>query len=299
MSLSPLRFDGTVSPWPYALFRAGVAILVLLRTNDLTRSWLALDHHAWVRGLEYSPASEAIVEPALFSPLVPLVELPSPIVWVLVHARTALAILLLAGVRPRATAALLAIAGFLLMALDRHHYLHHLFLLWLSTAWLAICPSGERMSIERLFRPANDRLPRWPLELLRFQTLVIYGAAGLAKLSSEWLSGGTLAALSRAGFVEHGAELAVSWAAPLAIGVAATELALVPLLAFRRTRVAGVAIGLALHAGIDAMMMVSTFSANMMLLLLLFLPWREDETARAAAGVSREASSREAARGRE
>jgi hypothetical protein len=271
-------FGGTIGPDVYALLRIGLAVLVLLRTSDVTRGLLDLDHHHWVRGLEYDPRAEDVASPGLWSPL--LEGLPDPgstITMVSVVARTALAGLLLFGVVPRLSAAGLAVVGFSLMALDRYRFLHHLHLLWLSCAWLALAPSGERLSVVRLFgRRGRARVERWPLQLVRAHVMAVYAASGIAKLDGSWLSGRTLAELGEAGFVSGplweatGGARAASVTAPVICGL---ELALPLLLAWRRTRLGAVVVATALHATIDASMMVSTFGATMVLLLASFLPW--------------------------
>lgn len=257
-------FDGTVDPTAYTLLRVGIATLVLLRTNDWLRPWLRLDHHAWVTGTEYAPSIERVTEPRLASPLIPgLAGWPDSIVEVLVHGRTALAALLLLGIASRPVALALAAIGWGLMAADRFRYLHHLHLLFIACAWLALCPTSPH--------PA----PRWPAQILRVQVLAIYAAAGLAKLDADWLSGRTLAQLADANLVTLPFDPGATGWAVAAAAVAGIELALVPLLALRRTRTAAVVLAIALHAMIDASMMVSTFSATMVLLVSLFLPWGE------------------------
>jgi hypothetical protein len=262
-------FDGTVVPWPYLLFRTGVALLVLVRTTDVLAPVLALDHHHWVTGLEYAPWLDHTVAPVLHSPLVPfLPSLSAEVVTTLVVARTVLAGGLLVGLFPRTSAGMLALVGYGLIAVDRYRYLHHLHLLWISCAWLALVPPvGWR---------ERAQTPRWALQLLRFQALVVYGASGLAKLRGDFLDGTTFGVMSDLHLFEGPfAHLPPAWRAPLAIGTCVTELSLVPLLAWRKTRLVGIALGLALHVGIAEAMMVSTFSVQMALYLALFLPWKE------------------------
>ncbi|NIS28856.1 MAG: HTTM domain-containing protein, partial [Actinobacteria bacterium] len=210
-------FGGWVSPWPFAILRVGLAAIVLLRTTVF--DWLPMDHHGWVAGLEYHPPVDAAEPPAFHSPLWPfLPPLGAGLTAALVWARTALATLLLVGVRPRIVAAALALLGYGLMAADRTRYLHHLHLLWLSVGLLALTPCGERLAPLRRLRWLGDGktprrwVPRWSLQLLRFHVLVVYAAAGAAKLDPRWLSGRTLAELHDAGLL-HG---------PLADGALAT-----------------------------------------------------------------------------
>jgi hypothetical protein len=272
--------SGTIDPLPYAILRIAIATTVLLRTTD----WLApiadLDHHAWVDGIEDAPWSEVVLEPRLRAPLVPGLDVlaggtPAGIAVVL---RTALAAFLVTGLFPRATAALLATVGWSIMAADRFRYLHHLHLLWVACALLALAPSGDRLSL----RPRSaTSSPRWPIQLVRLQALVIYGAAAIAKLRGDWLDGSTIAHLARAGLVDRRLVEAVG-APAIAVAAVAVELALVPLLAIRRTRLAGISLALAFHAVTGATMLLSTFPWTMAVLLVAFAPWRETEGASAA-----------------
>lgn len=269
------RFEGAVSPWAYVVLRIGAALLVLVRTTDWLAPFVRLDHHGWVRGIEYAPWVERAQEPRLVEPLVPgLGWLVAPgVASVLVVSRVALAFLLLFGVAPRFSAGVLAIVGWSLMAADRFRYLHHLHLLWVICALVALCPSGERLAPRRTTGAAD--VPRWPLQLVRLQTLVVYAASGAAKLRADFLDGSTLEQIASIGLVDRAFVGAVG-AVPLSIGVAALELALVPLLAWRRTRVLGVVVALAFHATTAATMLVSTFPLQMALLLTAFLPWPEE-----------------------
>ena len=274
------RFDGQVAAWPYDLFRIGMGLLVLVRTTDVLRPYFDLDHHAWVQGLEYHPDVEKVSAPALSSPLLPGFGLSAASELVLVRARTILALTLLVGLRTRLSAALLAIAGALLLMADRYRYLHHVHLMWVSVAWIVLMPGPSRFSLDRFFGNAAPEhfFPRWSLQLVRIQGACVYLAAGVAKLSVAWLSGATLRALTEARMVggaiwEHGVSLLGF--SGLAIATATFELGLPLLLVFRRARVFAVVLGVIFHCVISQTMMVATFTPQMILYLLLFLPFEE------------------------
>ncbi len=273
-------FGGWVQPWPFAILRVGLATIVLLRTTVF--DWLPMDHHGWVGGLEYHPATDGAEEPAFHSPLWPFLPPLDPgLTAGLVWARTALATLLLVGIRPRVMAALLALVGYGLMAADRTRYLHHLHLLWLTVGLLALTPCGERLAPFRRVpylgsgAPAAAWVPRWSLQLVRFHLLVVYTAAGSAKLDSRWLSGDTLLDLHRAELIGGplaDAALGTLGAPALAVAITVIELGLPLLLLFPRARWPALALGVAFHLSIEASTMVSTFGATMLLLLLCFSP---------------------------
>jgi hypothetical protein len=280
-------FCGEVSPWPYALLRVGLAAILLLRHADWLRKVIYFEHHRWVTGLDFMWSSAEA--PHLVSPLVPGLVLTETTTFWLVYMRTALAVLLLAGVRSRAAAVLLAVVSYSLFAADRYRYFHHLHLLYVSIAWLALAPIDARWSLERRLRHAwravrptaaqGASVPRtspvWPLQMIRALVMSVYLASGLSKLHGAWLGGETLQGLHRVHVIGGATWNTLhEW---LGYGVLAkltcvTELALPALLAFRSTR--GWAIGAAIgfHALISASMGVSTFGIQMVVLLLAFWP---------------------------
>jgi hypothetical protein len=266
---------GQAASTPLALFRVGLALLVLVRTTHWLRPWIALDHFMWTRGPEYSPALEAVREPHLFSPLLPLPDLATSSVELLVSARTGLALALLLGLWPRLSALGLFVIGYGLMALDRYRYFHHMHLLWLSCLWLALLPTPRRGLLAAL-RSGAERVPRWPLQLLRAQAIIVYVAAGVAKLQPTFLSGQALEATARAGLVGGPLWSAASQllgTSVLAGLIAFGELSIAACLVYRPLRPLGIALGIALHVGLQESMVVSTFGAQMALYLMLFLRW--------------------------
>ena len=272
-------WTGSVTPWPFAVFRIGVASVVLLRTTDLVAPWISMEHHGFVVGLDHDSSREHLVGPRLWSPL--WAWLPSGFVGVehiLAVLRTALALLLLVGFRPRAAAISLGIVGYVLMAFDRYRYLHHLHFLWITCALIALTPCAERLSVDRwLGWTRREKLaPRWPLQVLRFQLVIAYVAAAVGKLNSAWLDGTVLVALEREGLVRGWLWTLLrdaSGYAGAAVMVCALELLVPVLLISKRSRLIGIAAGIGLHAAISSMMVVFTFGVQMALYLMLFLPW--------------------------
>jgi hypothetical protein len=276
-------FTGEVAAWIYPALRIGLALILLVRQSDVLSPWVFLQHHLWVQGLDFWWSVEA--SPPLVSPLIAAFELSENTNNGLVLARTLLAVLLLFGIQSQRCALLLAVTSYALMLADRHRYFHHLHLLYVSIAWLSLCPLDCRFSLERAVRrwlrrgtqPPVRTAPIWPLQLLRACLLSVYLGAGVSKLDPGWLRGDTLAVLGEA-YIMRGAAWAFlrGWFEPpvLAWMTLATEWLLPVALVVPLTRRFGVAAGLAFHTVIGLSVMVSTFGVQMAILLLTFLPRR-------------------------
>jgi len=282
-------FEGTVKSWVYSAIRIGTAAIFLVRHADWLRSWVYLEHHRFVRGLMFLGAPPA--EPRLNSPLIAGLSLGETANNAFVYLRTLLSVLLLLGVRARLSAGLLALVSYTLFAADRYRYYHHLHLLYVTLAWLALAPIGSSLSLEHAVGRLVQRwrghgvaaspstlladTPIWPLQLIRALVLSVYLAAGVSKLDATFLNGDALRHLERL-FVLKGP----FWGLLRDVagyGVVAKLSCLaefaVPLgLVFPATRRAAIVGGLAFHAGISACMPVYSFGAQMSVLLLAFWP---------------------------
>lgn len=262
-------FEGEVPSWIYSVLRVGLAGLFLIRSGDWLRGVLPLDHHEWVHGFDFSWS--IALDPALVSPLVPGLVLGAGATWLLLRLRVLLGAALLIGIWPGWAALVLGLSSYALMFADRYSYFHHLHVLYLSIAWLALALLAPRCAEVTPFRAA------WPLQLLRAAVLSIYLAAGSAKLQHAWWSGDSLAILDHVqalrGPIWVGLKQLGSFGM-LAKAACLTELGLPVLLLLRPTRRLGVLLGVAFHALISGVMPVSTFGATMALLLLSFWPER-------------------------
>jgi hypothetical protein len=287
-------FQGSVPAWIYATLRVGTAAIFLVRHADWLRPLVFLEHHRFVRGLLFFDSSA--LEPRLVSPVLPGLALSDGANRTLVVARTLLSVALLCGVRARLSAGLLALVSFTLFFSDRYRYYHHLHLLYLTVAWLALAPIGTALSVERpvarllasvkarrLLPRGPSRLgapcPVWPLQLLRALALSVYLAAGVSKLDAGFLAGDALRELER--FYVLTGNFWVFARDLLGYGGVAklaclAEFALPVGLLFPRSRRAAVLAGWAFHAGISACMPVYSFGAQMAVLLLAFWPKAAD-----------------------
>jgi uncharacterized membrane protein YphA (DoxX/SURF4 family) len=263
-----------VSSWVYAYLRVGFALLLLARQTSVLAPFLPLEHHGSGASLDFEWS--AAREPHLVSPLVPGLALSQAACDALVWLRTALAGLLLLGVRSRWSALGLSCVSYWVMLSDRFQYQHHLHVLYFSILWLALAPLDARLSLERWLRqvPAPSRAPAWPLVLLLAMVASVYLASGSAKLSRTWLSGETLNTLEILGVLKGRSWLVARELlgyAPVAWLVALLELSLPIALALPMTRRAAVACGLLFHGSVSLCMNVSIFGLEMSCLLLAWL----------------------------
>jgi hypothetical protein len=263
-------FEGRVKGSVYTVLRVGTAAIFLVRHADWLRPWFFLEHHRFVRGLMFLDPSPA--EPRLLSPMIAGFSLGDGATRALVLARTALSILLLFGVRARLSAGLLAAVSYTLLLADQYRYYHHLHLLYVTLAFLALAPIGRnRAAVE----------PLWPLQLVRALVIGVYAAAGVSKLSEGFLAGDALRALERFHVLKGPVWELVGGLAGYAVVAKLsllTELFLPIGLMLRRTRRFAIFVGLLFHAGISASMPVYSFGAQMAVLLFAFWPDSEPGT---------------------
>ena len=268
-------FAGVAPGYIYDVLRIGIAATFLVRHSDWLRPLLHLEHHRFVRGLLF--LGSTATEPRLSSPLALGWPLSPTLNDALVYLRTALAVLLLFGVRTRLTAGTLALVSYLLLAADRYRYYHHLFLLYVVVAALALTPNLTRLSLERMVRKARAPLeqPLWPLQVLRALPLSVYLAAALSKVDAQWLRGDAVEALHRLNVLGGPAfELMLDSVGYSGVGAlsCAVEFLLPALLLLRGTRRLGVVVAWAFHAGISLSMPVYSFGVQMAFLVFAFWP---------------------------
>src|SRR5437660_1622660 len=127
--------------------------------------------------------------------------------------------------------------------LDEAWYVNHTYLISLFCFLLMFIPAHRAFSIDVRLRPSirSETVPAWSLWLLRFQMGVVYFFAGLVKLSPDWLRGepmryqlahATSTPVIGRFFTEDWAVYLISYGGLLC------DLFVVPLLLWRRTRVA-------------------------------------------------------------
>jgi Vitamin K-dependent gamma-carboxylase len=200
--------------------------------------------------------------------------LADPIVKALCVVRTIAGVLFTLGMRARAAGVVAVGAAYLVYAQEPFAFIFTLHALFLSVLILSATDAvAGRALVSSLARSPSSSV--W---LVRAFVLSIYGFSALAKLRAPWLSGATLDALYRAGYLTgHVADAllgAPARAAASAVLTAALEAGLVPLLFFRRSRAVGVALACMMHATFELTAHPDVFGFLMVALLSAFWPAR-------------------------
>ncbi len=202
---------------------------------------------------------------------------PWPGAWLYVHfaALGALSILIMIGLWYRVAIALFALGFTYVFLLDQGLYLNHFYLICLVSLLMTFVPANRIWSIDawkHRGRPAV--VPAWSLWLLRSQFGIVYFYAGLAKLNGEWFHGepmrSFLATLDEILIIGPHVESAwLIWC--LTIGGLLFDLLVVPLLLWRRTRIAAFAAAILFHLGNSVLFNIDVFPWFMIAATTLFL----------------------------
>jgi hypothetical protein len=198
--------------------------------------------------------------------------LPAIVVEILCLARTALALLFLLGVRPLWTGVACGITAYVVLLQDVFSFTFTQHLLFLGIAVLATTDCAAVLSV----RAEEPRSPRTSQILVIALLASVYFWAGFGKLRRDWMDGRALGLFYDEGKL-HGAlaDLLLGTASRRAIAgpiVAVTELALGPLLWFRRTRWIGLTLAAGLHITIEPMGHPDVLGWAMLALLLALVP---------------------------
>ena len=157
-----------------------------------------------------------------------------------------LALLLTFGLFYRVAATLFFIGFSYVFLLEQARYLNHFYLVCLVSFLMAVVPANRAASLDARFGLCrqSDTVPAWCLWILRFQVGVVYFFGGIAKLNADWLAGEPLRSWLQKrmdypliGFLFGQEEVVMT----MTYGSVFFDLLIVPLLMWRRTRVAGFA----------------------------------------------------------
>ena len=171
---------------------------------------------------------------------------PGPGMWIHFALLGVAAACMAAGIAYRVSSAALFVLISYVFLLDQARYLNHIYLVCLLALIMVVIPAHRTFSVDARLRPRvrSDTVPAWSLWLLRFQIAVPFVFGGIAKLSADWLAGEPLRAWlsERSDFPLVGSLFtneAVVWTA--VYGSLLLDLVVIPLLLFKRTRLAGFA----------------------------------------------------------
>jgi len=205
---------------------------------------------------------------------------PLPDFWMHAHfvGLAVLALCVAAGLFYRVSSALFCVGFTYAELIDKTNYLNHYYLLTLVSALMAMMPLHRAWSLDAWRNPAlrAATAPAWSLNLLRFQTGVVWLFAGLAKLNADWLLHAQPLRIwlnARSDLPLVGPWLAEPWVAYAASWFgAAYDLGIVFLLLHRRTRALGLVLVVVFHL-LTAVLFptIGMFPWVMMVLSLLFL----------------------------
>ena len=236
---------------------------------------------AWevVRYLGYDRLRRYWVEPAYhfhypgFDWVRPLPEPALTAVWVVLGL---LALCIAAGAAYRLSSAVFTLGFVYFFLLEPATYLNHLYLVCLVAGLLAAAPAHRLWSVDALRRPgwAREQVPAAGLLSLRALVALVYFFAALAKCNPDWLQAQPLLI-----WMEERRDLPVlgpllawdptAWA--MSYAGLALDLAAAPLLLWRRTRVAAVAVLAGFHLINATVFDIGIFPWMMLAADLLFL----------------------------
>lgn len=185
------------------------------------------------------------------------VVLPDSVRMAACIVRTLAAVLFLLGVKPRITGIMAGLLGLVALSQDPFGFIFTLYTLFLGTIVLALA-EGDEVRLVHLFLAS------------------IYAWSAIAKMQSEWLSGGTLLALAEDGLLSsHVVPLLLhhpAWRLAAAYGTFAIELILPVILLIPRTRMLAFAVAVGLHLTFELTAHPDVMGWVMGALLLTLLP---------------------------
>lgn len=204
--------------------------------------------HDWI--------GQFFVAPRVFFPypgLEWIVPLPAPAMYGLFAALGVAALCVTVGFWYRPAILLFCLGFTYVHLIDRTNYLNHYYLISLLSALLVFLPLHRAGSLDAWRKPAlrASTAPAWMVWLLRFQLAVVYVFGAVAKLNPDWLLQAQPLRIWLGANVDLpliGGWLELPWIAH-ACGYAGLlfDATIVPLLLWRRTRLAAYAAVLVFH----------------------------------------------------
>lgn len=181
------------------------------------------------------------------------------------------------GLAYRLSASLLALGYAYVFLLEKMYYNNHFYLIGLLSLVMVFLPANRACSIDVLLRPKihSTTAPAWTLWLLRVQIAIPYFYGGFAKLSPDWLAGEPMRSFfSEEDFAPHLGPIFRGEAGVMffTYGGLIFDLAVVPLMLWKRTRLFGFAAAILFNLNNAFMFQIGIFPWLMMAATLLFFP---------------------------
>ena len=188
-----------------------------------------------------------------------------------------LALALIVGLIYRAAALLLFIGWAYVFLIDQALYLNHLYLVLIILGLMIFLPAHRAFSFDVLWR---ERLratvvPRWTIDILRFQIALVYIYGGIAKLNGDWLSGVPMQMM-----LLEKSRLLGQWAGEpelallFAYGGVLLDLGIIPLLCWKRTRILGLLLAAIFHIANHLLFQIGIFPWMMLAATIILWPPR-------------------------
>jgi vitamin K-dependent gamma-carboxylase len=145
---------------------------------------------AMVRFLARGWVKSLYLDPQFHFPWVSFIQ-PWPGIWMYAHVviLTICALGIALGLFYRVSVVIFCVGFTYLEFIDRTAYLNHYYLAGLISGLLVFMPAHHQWSVDAWRRKDgfSQTVPQWTIWLLRFQLIVVYVFAGLAKINSDWL----------------------------------------------------------------------------------------------------------------
>ena len=136
---------------------------------------------------------------------------------------------------------------------DQTAYQNHDYLIVILSGLMCFMPLNRMASIDlRLDRvKSSDTVPGWCLFVMRFQIAIVYFWGGIRKINPDWLRGEPIRSMLHTEAFEHPVIGECLFSEPLAMlfayGGLVLDLAIVPALLWKRTRIAAYAVVVGFH----------------------------------------------------
>ena len=161
--------------------------------------------------------------------------------------------------------------------MQKTNYNNHYYLLILLCLLMLLVPADRNASVDSSMdsRKLAINCPRWCVEIIKWQLLIVFTYAGLAKLYPGWLQGEFISIIfsTKAHWPMIGDFLQLHWIQMLVVyGGIAYDLAIIPLMYGPKTRKFGLIVSIGFHLFNSVIFGIGIFPYMMLASLVLFFP---------------------------